>query len=57
MLHREVGQRLGDELALVDGVLQVFEHLLLAEHAPRVGAVVVEEGADGVAEDAVGLLL
>src|SRR5689334_18609843 len=57
MFYGDVRQRLGDVVALVDGVLEVLEDLLLAEEHLRVDAGVVEKHAHGAPEDGVAFLL
>src|SRR4051812_43884879 len=57
MLDRDVDQRLGDLLAAVERLLEVLEDLLLAQDGLGVDRGIVEQLAEGVAEELVALPL
>src|SRR4051794_37194898 len=57
ILDGQVGEDVGDRVALVDGVLEILEDRLLANELLRVDGAVLEERRDRLAVDGVGVLL
>src|SRR3954462_2041176 len=57
ILDGQVGEDVGDRVALVDGVLEILEDGLLANQLLRVDRAVLEERRDRLAVDGVGVLL